>query len=101
MRPAGEIRLALLQACRELVTADRAPTVREIAERAQVGYAAAFTTVINMRVAGQLCVVRKRRVAHCNRRVSEFAPAEDFARDGQFAQALNAAPLQAAMQAWG
>ena len=70
MRPAGEIRLALLQACRELQTPERAPTVREMAAHAKVGYAAAFTTVINMRVAKQLCVVRKRREPHCNRRVS-------------------------------
>ncbi len=75
MRPAGEIRQALLQACAALATPERAPTLREIAERAQVGLAAAEQTVKNMRRAGVLRVVRDRRVAYRNRPVAEYVPA--------------------------
>lgn len=97
MRPAGEIRLALMQACVELLTPERAPTVREIAARACVGYLSAMRTIDNMRRAGHLCVVRKRRVAHCNRKLAEFAPADAALH----AEQHDAAPLVAALRAWG
>jgi hypothetical protein len=47
MRPAGEVRLALLNACRQLATPERAPTLQEIAAKACVGFAAARNTVPN------------------------------------------------------
>ena len=41
MRPAGEVRRALLDACRQLVTPERGATLQEIAAKACVGFAAA------------------------------------------------------------
>ncbi|WP_052712033.1 hypothetical protein [Paracidovorax citrulli] len=75
MRPAGEIRQALLQACQALATPERAPTLREIAAHAQVGLQAAETTITNMRRAGVLRVVRPRHVDYRNRPVAEYVPA--------------------------
>lgn len=75
MRPAGEIRQALLQACSDLATQDQAPTLREIAARAQVGLAAAEATMKNMRRAGVVRQVRERRVSYRNRPVAEYVPA--------------------------
>jgi DNA-binding transcriptional regulator YhcF (GntR family) len=76
MRPAGEIREALLAAARELLTPDQGPTLQELAERAQVGREAARRTVDNMKRHGHLRVVRTRRVAYRNRPVAEYAPAQ-------------------------
>ena len=74
MRPAGEVRLALLDACRQLATPDRAPTLREIAAKACVGLQAARNTVPNMVRAKQLRPVRPRAVQHRNRPVAEYEP---------------------------
>lgn len=76
MRPAGEIRQALLQACQALATPERAPTLREIAAHAQVGLQAAETTIKNMRRAEVLLVARERRVDYRNRPVAEYVPAD-------------------------
>lgn len=74
MRPAGEVRLALLDACRQLATPDRAPTLQEIAAKACVGFKAARNTVPNMVRAKQLRPVRTRPVQHRNRPVAEYEP---------------------------
>ena len=81
MRPAGDVRLALLDAALELVPPDvmadpRAPrpTLREIAYRACVGVDAASQTVKNMTRAGQLRQVRTRQVEYCNKPVAEYEP---------------------------
>ncbi|RYF02357.1 MAG: hypothetical protein EOO32_00095 [Comamonadaceae bacterium] len=75
MRPAGEIRLALLQACVALATPEQAPTLREIALHAKVGLTAARITIGNMTQSGALRVARQRRVAYRNRPVAEYVPA--------------------------
>lgn len=75
MRPAGEVRLALLNACTELATPLRAPTLRELALRACVGLDAARSTVREMKRAGQIRQVRERRVHYRNRPVAEYEPA--------------------------
>jgi hypothetical protein len=75
MRPAGEIRQALLQACMLLATPEQGATLREIAARAQVGLAAAEATVKNMRRAGVIRKLRERRVDYRNRPVAEYVPA--------------------------
>lgn len=75
MRPAGEIREALLRAACELLTPEQGPTLHELAQRAQVGKEAARRTVDNMKRHGHLCVVRQRRVEYRNRPVNEYAPA--------------------------
>lgn len=75
MRPAGEVRQALLQACTQLATPDRGPTLREMAAVACVGLKAATHTVKNMSNAGQVRIARKRRVDYRNRPVAEYVPA--------------------------
>ncbi len=73
MRPAGEVRAALLQACQDLATPDRAPTLRELAEKACVGLLAAERTLDNMRRAGLVRVARLRRVPYRNRPVPSMS----------------------------
>jgi hypothetical protein len=80
MRPEGEIRGALMSAAQALVHRDddgrvHGPTLRELAERACVGYDAAMATVKNMTRAGALEVVDERAVPYRNRPVAEYAPA--------------------------
>lgn len=103
MRPAGEVRLALLQACTQLATPERGPTLREMAAVACVGVQAAAHTVKNMSRAGQLHIARRRRVAYRNRPVAEYVPAAlaggatalPEGRDAGFVD------LGSVLQAWG
>lgn len=74
MRPPGEIRQALLDAARHLMTPDQAPTVAEMARHAKVAMGDATNTVKNMKRYGALCKVRERRVPYRNRPVFEYAP---------------------------
>lgn len=71
MRPAGEVRQALLVAAAEL----QRPTLAELAARACVGYDSARHTVDNLRRAGRLRVLGWRRVAYRNRPVAEYGVA--------------------------
>lgn len=75
MRPAGEVRQALLQAASDLATPQRAPTLRELAAHAQVGSDAARHMVPWLHRSGALQIVRTRRVHYRNRPVAEYAPA--------------------------
>jgi hypothetical protein len=99
MRPAGEVRLALLNACRQLATPERAPTLQEIAAKACVGFAAARNTVPNMVRAKQLRPVRTRAVQHRNRPVAEYEPvpasAVPLAEDDGFVD------LGSVLRVWG
>lgn len=99
MRPAGEVRQALLQAALDLTTPDSAPTQRELAEQAQVAYEVARGMVRDMNRGGALRIVRTRRVAYRNRPVAEYALA-DRTQQGQAAAGGRFA-LQLAMQTWG
>ncbi|SIR00330.1 hypothetical protein [Pseudacidovorax sp. RU35E] len=74
MRPAGEVSQALLQAAAALATEERAPTQRELAMKAQVGFTATRLTIKNLVRAGHLVRVRARAVAYCNKPVAEYAP---------------------------
>lgn len=76
MRPAGEIREALLNSCRALVTPTQAPTLSELALHAQVGSDAARRTIANMKRHGVICKARERRVDYRNRPVHEYVPAD-------------------------
>ena len=76
MRPAGEIREALLNSCRALATPDSAPTLRELASHAQVGTDAARRTIENMARHGVILKARERRVEYRNRPVHEYVPAD-------------------------
>ena len=75
MRPAGEVRQALLQACAALAVPGQGVTLREMAHEAKVGLLAARHTVSDMRRAGQIHKVRERTVAYRNRPVAEYVPA--------------------------
>ncbi len=90
MRPAGEVRLALLRAARELATPDRAGTLREIAERACVGVSSARWTIRDMWRAGQLAQVRERPVSYRNRPVWEYAPVMPGEQRGDLVNVLKA-----------
>jgi DNA-binding transcriptional regulator YhcF (GntR family) len=72
MRPAGEVRQALLKAARELRTDHKGPTLRELAQHSQVGLLAARQTVSHMCRAGVLQIARPRKVAYRNRPVAEY-----------------------------
>lgn len=81
MRPAGEIRIALMNAAKALCYRDdqgrrRGPTLAEMAERACVAIGAARRTVDNMGRAGDLEMVFERKVEYRNRPVAEYAPSE-------------------------
>ena len=76
MRPHGAICLALLRAADALFTPARAPTLRELANHAQVGSAAARYSVPRLVRGGALQIVRTRRVPYRNRPVAEYARAE-------------------------
>lgn len=96
MRPAGDVRQALLAAARDLTTAARSPTLREIATHAKVGYSAARRTLDNMKRAGDVVVPRQRRVAYVNRPVDEYAPAPAEAPPAE-----GVVELTALLAAWG
>lgn len=81
-RPASEVRLALYSAATELVTTDKAPTMRELAHKACVGMGSARRTVSNMVRAGQLHPVRTRTVPYRNKPVAEYVPAGHSAPTG-------------------
>lgn len=79
MRPAGEVRLALIQAAQDIVREigqpGRGATLAEMYTRAQVGSDCARNLVPKIKKAGDLCIVGTRRVDYRNRPVSEYAPA--------------------------
>lgn len=76
------MRQALLEAARALTTPERSPTLLELAVHAQVGFKAARHTVTNMRVAGDLVIVRKRVVPYRNRPVAEYSTPRALKRVG-------------------
>lgn len=91
MRPAGEIRQALLRAACELsapLPPDRGATFQELAVCAQVGVSAALHTVRNMARAGQLSISGRRKVPYRNRPVAEYRPVEEPQTSASDAQAL-------------
>lgn len=72
-RPVGDVRVALLDALPDLVTDTQAPTARELAAAALVGYGSALNTIKNLRRAGVLQVVRMRKVNYRHCPVAEYA----------------------------
>lgn len=69
MRPAGEVRIALLNAAKAACGSGQGATMRELASRACVGQKAARETIKNMVRAGVLLPVGERRVQYRNRPV--------------------------------
>jgi hypothetical protein len=80
MRPAGEVRQALIQAARDVVAdlgqPNRGATLAELAERSCVGRKAARNTVANMTRSGALRIVGEREVGYRNRPVAEYVPVD-------------------------
>lgn len=80
MRPAGEIRQALIKAARDVVAdlsmPNRGATLAELADRSCVGRDAARRYVDNMRRSGALQIVGQRRVDYRNRPVAEYVPVD-------------------------
>lgn len=82
MRPAGEVRQALLDAALALTTPERAPTQLELAVHAQVGYRAARFAIQNMVRSQALAIVRMRKVDYRNRPVAEYCPVKRLKQMG-------------------
>lgn len=80
MRPAGEIRQALIQAARDVVAdlgmPNRGATLAELADRSCVGRDAARRCVDNMRRSGALQIIGQRRVGYRNKPVAEYVPVD-------------------------
>lgn len=76
MRPRGEFREALATAARALHAEQGAATWRQIAARAQVGYADAHTTIRNMARAGELADVGAAKPAGSDRWHRLYEPAQ-------------------------
>ena len=75
MRPAGDVRRALLRSASAPAARGRGATLAELAAHANVGYAAARYTVSRLKTAGALQVARTRAVPQRRRPVAEYAPA--------------------------
>jgi hypothetical protein len=86
MRPAGEIRQAVMKAAIELARPDQGPTMRELAARACVGIEAARSTVRDMTRHGHLMIRGERRVDYRNRPVAEYAPVTEPAPEPETAR---------------
>lgn len=93
MRPAGDVRLALLCAAHELTQPGRGPTLEELARKACVGQGAARRTVDNLCRAGELRIARRRVVSYRNRPVAEYEVAAPDVAD--------IVPLGQLLAAWG
>lgn len=98
-RPAGEVRQALLLACAQLQSPERAPTVRELAAAAKVSLKAATQTVKNLKRAGLLNIARQRRVAYRNRPVAEYTPSAPWGAG--LGHRSGSADLAAVIHSWG
>jgi hypothetical protein len=97
MRPAGEVRLALRDAAQALRAEARVATWRDLALRAQVGFAVAQVTVENMARAGELQRVGAVRVAHSRRPMVGYVLSGG---DGGCAVAQGPTPIEMVMHHW-
>jgi len=95
MRPQGEIRRALANAAEQLAEEKGGATWRDLAMRAQVGFAAAKATVRNMERAGTLEPIGSEKAAHSRRWMTLYAP-----RQVGFATATTGQALDAITRAW-
>jgi hypothetical protein len=96
MRPRGDIRQALSRAAWSLATErPQGSTWRDLASKAQVGFAAARRTVCNMQRDGELQVVDTLRVPGAARPMNLYAPAQETRAAGDGTPAL-----AGVLQAW-
>lgn len=99
MRPAGELRQALIQAVHDLAANGRGATLAEIADRACVGRQAARVHVPKLKSRGHLEIVGERRVTYRNRPVAEYGPAKVLSLEDVQAM-TGTAVLSNCMQGW-
>ena len=99
MRPAGEIRQALIQAAHALACSGRSPTLAELADKACVGRDAARMHIANIKRSGALRIVGERRVNYRNRPVAEYAPPKILSLEDVQAM-TGASVLGDCMQSW-
>lgn len=96
MRPAGDVHLALIQACEKLyVESGRGLTMRELAGAASVGFDAATNTLKNLRRMGVLARIGEQAVGYRNRPVALWAPARAVSAND------DSIGLATAMRVWG
>lgn len=96
MRPRGDIRQALSRAAWALATErPQGCTWRDLASRAQVGFAAARQTAKDMARAGELRVVGAARVEGAMRPMNLYAPAQETRAAGD-----NVPALAGVLSAW-
>lgn len=93
MRPKGEVSVALLDAARELWTAEQAPTLLEMAHRAGVAMGAARIAVASLRKRGDLEIVRERKVDGRNRKCAEYAVPRGTSRGAEASELVRACSL--------
>ena len=74
-RPLGDVSQALVRAARVHCTADRCPTLSELAAHSGVSYEVARNAVPKLKDRGHLVHVRDRKVEGRNRPAMEYAPA--------------------------
>lgn len=90
MRPATEVRQAILQAVTTMATPDRGPTLQEInkavCSQMPVGTDTVRRYLDNIKRSGAVCIARQRRVDYRNRPVAEYAPADSAAHGNQIQQ---------------
>jgi hypothetical protein len=98
-RPRSEVRDALLRAARELASSTSFPCLRELASHARVGLPAARRALDNMRRAGELVIVRARKVSWRNRPIPEWAP-PDLAPAPTSAATDHGLGLQVVLSGW-
>ncbi len=77
MRPATEVRHAILQAVTTMATPDRGPTLQEINQvvcsQLPVGVDTVRRYLYNIKRSGAVCIPRQRKVHYRNRPVAEYA----------------------------
>ena len=80
MRPATEVRQAILQAVSTMATPQRGVTLQEINQavcsQMPVGTDTVRRYLDNIKRSGAVCIPRERRVEYRNRPVAEYAPAD-------------------------
>lgn len=79
-RPAGEVHQALIRAAQaiklERAQSGQGATLKELAQRSQVGYKVARAMVPKLRALGHLQLSGERAVDYRNRPVAEYLPVE-------------------------
>ena len=99
--PCGEIRKAMLDAASKLAQQHGAATWRDMAQVAQVGFAAAKVVHRDLVRAGQLQAVDEVRTPYNNRPMKRWAPVPAGDRAANFAtSATGFGPINSAMRSW-